>query len=202
MPNGESIYVAIDGDESLRQGEIITNLIQSPLRVDTIDSDAPVIDPKPHPYAIVVSQDCDLDWDHKVRQGRTGPYKIIPNVLFCEVSTAEQLRGRGSDAGINSKTWNNIRNNKHERYHFLQLVTRGEDMLDQGLPELGIDFTRYFTIPTEEVYTRVQINEAQRRCRLISPYLEHFSVRFAYFQFRVALPADHYSEPVQAQIQN
>ena len=144
----------------------------------------------------MVSQDCDLDWDYNARQGEAEEHKLIPNVLFCEVSTAEALRGRGYKAGINSKTWNDIQNNKNERYHFLQAVKSDEDTIRKGLPELGIDFKRYFTIPAEEVYYRLKSKEVKRHCRLISPYLEHFSTRFAYYQFRIALPADHYSEPV------
>ena len=53
--------------------------------------------------------------------------------------------------------------------------------IGEGMPELGIDFKRYFTIPTDEVYFRIRA-EAQRRSRLRSPYLEHLSNRFYSFQ--------------------
>jgi hypothetical protein len=59
---------------------------------------------------------------------------------------------------------------------------------------MGIDFKRYFTIPADETYRRVELGEAQRRCVLQSPYLEHLSSRFAYYLSRVALPLDHVSE--------
>jgi hypothetical protein len=86
-----------------------------------------------------------------------------------------------------------VKINKHERYHFLQLVEPSCDAQGTGLVELGIDFKRYFTLPTEEVYKRVEIGSAKRRCVLESPYLEHFSTRFAYYLSRVALPQDHAS---------
>lgn len=145
-----------------------------------------------HPFAIVVTQDCDLIQDYAVRmESNFSSDKIIPSILFCEVITAEQLRGSG---GIKSDIWKRIRMNRDERYHFLEKVSSVDDSLKEGLPELGIDFKRYFTLPTTEVYMRLE-TDVKRRCRLISPYLEHFSTRFCYYQFRVALPKDHFSEP-------
>jgi len=176
----------------LRQGEILCNVVQLKLKVETVGSPELEFVFQLHPYVIIVSQDCDLDWDYKARTDQTTD-KLIPNILFCEVTTAESLR-RGGD--INSGIWGRVKINKDERYQFLQKVAAEEDALQQGLPELGIDFKRYFTLPADEVYTRIVAQETQRRCRLVSPYLEHFSTRFAYYQFRVALPADHFSEPV------
>jgi hypothetical protein len=61
---------------------------------------------------------------------------------------------------------------------------------------MAIDFKRYFTLPTDELYLRVERQETRRRCGLKSPYLEHLSARFSCFLSRVALPEDHFSEPV------
>lgn len=154
--------------------------------------EGPIVDTKTHPYALIVSQDCDLDWDFKARRGETSEDKLVPNILFCEVTTAAGLRGR---SGINSDIWKRIKDNKDERYHFLQQIKPDEDALVEGLPELGIDFKRFFAVSTEAVYYQLT-GGMKRRCRLLSPYLEHFSTRFCYYQFRVALPADHFSEPV------
>ena len=73
-------------------------------------------------------------------------------------------------------------------------IAPADDSQNIGLPELGIDFKRHFTIPTDEMYKRLQIGEAKIRCMLMSPYLEHLSCRFAYFLSRIALPAEHFSE--------
>jgi len=145
-----------------------------------------------HPLAVILTQDCDLEQDFKARQGHVAADKQIPSLLFCEVATAEDLYGFVKQT--NKKLWDRIRINKDERYHFLQKVEPGDDALGQGLPEMGIDFKRYFTIPTDELYRRVELSEAQRRCILQSPYLEHLSSRFAYYLSRVALPLDHVSE--------
>ena len=192
MEREKPIYRPSIPGEPLRQGEILSDLIQAVIDLDSIDTDEKIINHITHAYAIIASQDCDLDWDYKARQGKTEAYKKIPNILFCEVVTAEELRGR---ADINSRTWRRIGINKDERYHFFQKVEPAQDSLTSGLPELGVDFKRYFTIPTDEVYARIEKGETKRRCCLISPYLEHFSTRFYYFQSRIALPEEHFSEP-------
>jgi hypothetical protein len=176
----------------LLQGEIITNLIQVRLDLATLGAEAASILEVAHPFALILAQDCDLEQDFKARQQEAVSDKVLPSVLFCEVATAEELLGRVKSQGRTS--WDRIQKNKDERYHFLQKVEPVEDALKQGLPELAIDFKRYFTIPADEAYKRIEINEAKRRCVLESSYLHHLSNRFASFLSRVALLADHISE--------
>jgi hypothetical protein len=145
---------------------------------------------------LVLTQDCDLEQDHRVRGEKQPSDKLLPAILFCEVSTAEELYGIIRQT--NKKLWDRIKINKDERYHFLQKVDPACDRLQQGLPELAIDFKRCFTLPTEEVHRWIEIGEAQRRCVMVSPYLEHLASRFAFFLSRIALPEDHFSEPGQA----
>ena len=190
---GDAIYEPAQQDGAIRQGEIITGLIQLVVDLETIGAESPDIIPILHPYALVVSQDCDLDWDYKARNVAPAPNKLLPSILLCEVLTAETLRGT---AEVNSTIWGSIKNNKNERYQFLQGVTPQQDFFSEGFPELSVDFKRYFTMPTEELYFRTrQGADTRRRCRLKSPYIEHFSDRFYYFQSRIALPSDHFSEP-------
>lgn len=183
---------------SLRQGEILSNVIRIQLNLEFLGKQERRVDDVKHDYAVVLTQDCDLEQDFKARQGINKPDKLLRNVFFCRIVAAQQLRGT---EGINSDIWRRISQNKDERYHFLQKIDAALDALQQGLPELGIDFKHYFTIPTDEIYKRIEINEAKRRCVLISPYLEHLSSRFAYFLSRVALPEDHISEPAGQSVQ-
>lgn len=146
------------------------------------------------PFAIVISQDCDLMWDHEERQKpQPNIYKLLPNILLCEVLAATDLRGRNR---LDSDIWKRVVQNKDERYHFLRSVDALEDLVGQGLPDLAIDFKRYFTVPTDEVYAQLAL-DARRRTRLVSPYLEHLCDRFAYFRQRVALPEDHFMPPAR-----
>lgn len=209
-------YIASIADLALRQGEIISGLKVHRVSLATLyNADGGEIQPESHDYAIVVSQDCDLDWDFKARRqpdtilkpelneneaaiAQRLQNKMMPNVLFCRLQSATSLKEcdkvitKGKE--INSDGWNTIESNRFDRYHFLEKPKDGQSLQQVALPELAADFKRYFTMPTDEVYEQLN-HDAKRHCRLASPYLEHFSTRFCYYQFRVALPGDHTSEP-------
>ena len=194
------IYTPSLLDGPIRQGEIFSNLTQIKLDLDTIDSDKSRANPVTHPFAIVVSQDCDLDWDYDSRKHQANAHRRIPSILFCEVDTANNMAKRimeieGSKNTDKSRRWSRIRVNKDERYQFLQKIIPEQDALEIGIEELTIDFKRYFTIPSDEIYVRIKQSETKRRCRLLHPYLEHFASRFYYFQSRIALPEEHFSDP-------
>lgn len=206
-PNEEAkkIYEIVPDDSPLRQGEILTNVTQIIIDLKSISDELKSVTPIIHPIAIVVSQDCDLDWDFKAKltvnqENKNFNNKDLPNILICMAITAQELRDRDKDLPkdvtkeINSTSWNEIKKNKHERYYFLQQILKSEDKLRLGLPELGIDFKRYFTVPSPEIYERIKLGEIQRRSKLKTPYLEHFASRFYYFQSRIALPSEHSSE--------
>ena len=186
-PEEPIFYKPSDVDGPLRQGEVLSNLIQTRLNSE----DVGLMDMITHPLAIIVSQDCDLSWDFRDRVSeQPSENKLVPNVLFCEMLTAAEMR---SQRGFNAVIYREIRQNKNERFHFFRNVQAMDDASGEGLPELIEDFKRYFTVPTGEIYSRLG-SEAKRRFRLCSPYLEHFTTRFCYYQFRVALPLDHYQD--------
>lgn len=194
------IYAASAEGSALRQSELLSGIIQAQRRLDSIGpSLAPIVLSVVHPWVLVLSQDCDLDWDFRWRrewsqpdapQGRPST-KQLPNILFCEMVEAADLH---SEWQMGSREWKHLVQNKNERYHFLQKVGIDEDACHEGVPELCIDFKRYFTIPTDELYVQLVLG-ARRRCHLNSPYLQHLCGRFYNFQSRVALPEEHFSEP-------
>jgi hypothetical protein len=136
---------------------------------------------------IIVTQDCDLEQDFRARNEQVRQDKLLPNVLLCIAQESSTVQVAGSNV------WKRLRQNKDERYQFLERVPPELDALRQGIPELVVDFKQYFTLPTDELYERV-MSQAKRRCRLINEYLAHFASRFSYFQSRVALPEEHSSE--------
>ncbi len=191
MGVAQPIYAKSDAGDDwfLAQGEIVTNIIHAHIDLAHFGSSPQFMTLATHPFAIILSQGCDLEQDYNARQGRVSADKAIPTVLFCELETAEELRRNV----VQSAIWNRIKQNLDERYHFFQMVEQDFDLQGEGLPELGSDFKRIFAIPTDEVYHRIKSGEAQRRCHLGSPYLEHFCSRFANFLSRVALPLQHSS---------
>ena len=175
-------------DVALRQGEVLSNLIQIHLAIDSVLSDEPLIDKKRHPLTIVVSQDCDLDWDFKARHGEAGAaqHKLVANILFCEVQPLDEMRPALREAGIAGALWQRIPNNQDARFHALPAVPPEQDADGVGLPAMGVDFKRCFTIPTDEVYVRLVV-EARRRAVLDPVRAIDLSQRFAYFHSRVAI---------------
>ena len=189
MTEPASIYAPSESAGRLRQCEILSDLVQRVVDLESIGSDdPPIVHPTTHPYAIVLSQDCDLEWDYKARQEEPSEQKLLPAVLFAEMTDPQTLRGRST--GINAETFRRIKRNSDERYQILRAVSPEEDALTQGTPDLAIDFKRYFTIPAAEVY-RGFGHGTHRRAVLLSPYREQLSSRFFSFQARVALPAEH-----------
>ncbi len=174
----------------LAQGEFISDLVHAHILFSTLGTTEIRLTEQKHPYALVLSQGCDLEQDFRARHDQVKPDKMVPTVLFCEVELATYLRTYVQHSDI----WNRIKINSHERYHFFQKADKEDDAASEGLPELGVDFKRFFAIPTEEVYHRIKSGEAKRRCCLRSPYLEHFCHRFVNFLSRVALPEPHSSD--------
>lgn len=191
-------------DGVLRQGEIVSDVIQVHLRAESLGAEAGDVEleEKVHPYALILTQDCDLDWDFKARAAQPGDQrqenkrqaKLVPNVMLCELATTEALRPRLAGGDVLKR----IRNNQDERYHCLPAISSAKDRAGEGLPELVADFKRVFSIPTDEVYLRLGLG-MRRRALLQSPFLQHLSARFGYYCLRVALPENTPAELPAAQ---
>lgn len=190
-----SVYSRSSGvADSFRQGEILSNVVQAHLNLEALKVGELAIDTIEHPFAIILSQDCDCIQDYSLREaGESSRDRLMPSVLLAEVQTAEYMRSPSNPGQMNNGLWVPIRKNKNERYQFLEAVQAEEDSASTGIPELTVDFRRVFTVSTDELYLRIETGETLRRCRLLSPYLEHFSSRASYFFQRVALPKDHIS---------
>lgn len=193
------IYLPSDSG-SLRQGEILTNVVQVLVvpGSDITDKTSVQIDIMKFPLAIVISQDCDLSSDYLNRQRLALEedtakqskirHKLLPNVLLCELENAYIQK----DNFLNEPTlWERIVKNDDFRYHLLQKITKEEDRLQEGFDPLIVAFRRYFTVPTEDLLKRIESAETNRRCYMQSPYFEHVSDRFTHYTGRVGLPNDH-----------
>jgi len=144
-----------------------------------------------HPYAIVITQDCDLDWDYKARGTNNNPAKLLNSIVLCEMAPAESIR---STDGMNRKEWDLVVAHRHERFYFFEKISPECDVEQEGLPELTADFKRVFGIDAATLYRQIELSMVKRRAVLVSPYLEHFSRRYHSFHGRVALPFQYESE--------
>lgn len=190
-------YRASRGRGPLRQAEILSSIAVPFFRHSSLLSGRrAIVDLQEHDWAIILSQDCDLDWDYASRfpRGTTPPKnKELPSVLLCEARLVHDgVRLPQFDRDI----WRRVSQNQDERYHVLDAVPADADQLGQGFAQLLIDFKRYFTVETGEIYQRLRLGAANaskvlRRSELESPYREDLSQRFATYQSRIALPANY-----------
>lgn len=187
-------------DEALRQGEILTNVVELQVRLESIasvNSDSVYqANPIQHSFAIIVSQDCDLEQDFNYRYGNRGNDRNeLPSVLLCQAEDIEDfINSEKYRTLFTSKTFKgNFKNNNEFRYHFVQEIPAALSAVDKRVPELGIDFKRYFSMPTAEVYHRINLDHTRRCSVLESPYRDHFSQRFYNFNNRIALPEEYES---------
>ncbi len=186
--------------KALRQGEILTNVVEMQLSLGSSGSvkDVRIYEANPikHPHAIIVSQDCDLEQDFNYRYGTTGNQRNeLPSVLLCQAEDIDEFIGSDLYRSLfKSRTFEgNFKNNNEFRYHFIQEIPSEMSATDQRVPELGIDFKRYFGMRTAEIYHRIRLGQTQRSTILQSPYRDHFSRRFFNFNSRVALPEEYES---------
>ena len=89
-----AVYAPSPAIGALRQGEIISDFVEAHLNLDSLRLGQPEqlkFDEKIHPLAIILTQDCDLDWDFKAREStdfeaqQHRANKRIPKVLLCEL---------------------------------------------------------------------------------------------------------------------
>jgi hypothetical protein len=119
---------------------------------------------------IVLTQSCDPE-QRKARLVATCP--IFPLHEFEAVNPAFARKGR----------WNDVLKGRIEGLHLLASPTLPED----NRQALVVDFREIYSLPHD--YLTVYATGLGPRCRLRSPFLEHFSQAFARFFMRVGLPS-------------
>lgn len=141
------------------------------------------------PYAIVLTQDCDLAQDFTFRlDDSKSEDKLILSVLVAplyneeHVYTGEHLTEiyRKMEPISKKKTPGNmIRQNNDPRYHHLKF---SEDV--PMVPSI-IDFKHYFSLNVQYL---TNIRETSFVCKVKELYREDISQRFASFLSRIGLP--------------
>ena len=72
---------------------------------------------------------------------------------------------------FNSKTFKGNFRKQRLSFPFYSGDPGGIRRLGKKLPELGMEFKRYFSMPTAEIYHRIEMSHTQRRfVSLQSPY--------------------------------
>lgn len=181
----------------LRQGEIIANLLElppAPSDIKTLQDEkiSPEVIRRTHPLSLVITQDCDLDWDYKyrttpgtIKKDEKDENKLLYHIQFCDLFIYDDIRfGRG----LNRPLWERIQSNQDERYHHFISSQVGE--LETTLPDLYVDFKRVFSLPADYVYWLISTNFSKREALLPDPYLRDLIQRLFSYLSRVSIPDD------------
>jgi hypothetical protein len=141
------------------------------------------------PYVLMVSQDCDLEWDDRLRKPNAAKNhdKFLSAMLVCPAYAAGQVKlgTHLADQGLVMATysgsrWDLIQQNNNDRYHYLPAAP------EMGIPELVIDFKRYQTVPRDTLL--LALGDKRALGALKPLYRERLSQRFANYLSRIGLP--------------
>ena len=185
----------------LRQGEILAEIWEFRPLVTPVAASrgmTPEVVAVYHPFTFIMSADCDLEQDFKVRFGDQPPREsyeeairmegkpaIISHVLLYEGYDGEQLLPRVSGSDIRRR----IKQNQDERDHFFASATIGNSSstIPKRLPDLCLDFKKTLALPTHCLYNDI-INGGINRVAIVPPFDVHDLMhRFYAFLSRVAL---------------
>lgn len=184
---------------ALRQGEILRDIWEHLPQYPPIESQPNQsfpVDSTHHKLVVIMSPDCDLEWDFKERfpnaqsqielrtlEGVGESSKEIPYIFLAKLFLTEEIRSRG----VNSSKWSRIQTNQEERYHHLKEASIGESGADQ-LPDLYIDFKKALAFPTQKLYEGFSVDGVKRVALIPDGYIHHLMHRYFGYLSRVALP--------------
>jgi hypothetical protein len=185
------IRVNTTPSERLCQGDILSNV--ELIEYANIDENGIVnISKISFPFAIVLTQDCDLEQDFNNRntEKNTNQDKHILSVIVAPLYNIEHIYN-GEHLSeldfkmqiINSRPAKSenrlLRQNQNPRYHYLQF--------DNVIPIVNsvIDFKHYFTVNNEGLKKHKQSNFI---CKVEELFREQISLRFSNYLSRIGLP--------------
>lgn len=203
---------------ALRQGEILGEVYEHIPRLPAIkpqEGQEPLIESVHHKILIVMSPDCDLDFDFKARfleqNGKDQPISLrdfleSPKTLF-HILLAKIVRdinptlpstilrvflARIFDKAhiklrfLNTQLWKQVEKNQNERYHYLPEAPVGNPPITT-LPGLYIDFKKSLSIPTQHIYEGLRDGGIQRIALIPDKFIHDLIHRFYGFLSRVAV---------------
>jgi hypothetical protein len=140
------------------------------------------------PYIIVMTQDCDLEWDFNNRSEPAAKKhdKYLHNVLACPAYNAAEFKDGDhlKSNGLKMNTWGGdgykkILQQNNARFHYLE---RNQAL---QVPKLVVDFKHYYTIPRDALYKMYVEHYLATINKL---FRESLSQRFSSYLSRIGLP--------------
>jgi hypothetical protein len=144
------------------------------------------------PYAVIMTQDCDLEQDYNNRRVDVDEKqdKYLQSILICPAYQSEifkdgkHLEDLYPDIHLTMEKWDSgrfktILNQNNHRYYFL------EQFQNFQIPSLVVDFKHYHTISREFLY---KIYPDCYLATLNQLFREDISQRFSNYLSRIGLP--------------
>ena len=191
----ESLYVESPDSGALRQGEVLRGVNEVTFDLEDIPAEihsehTVKVGVKQHPLTIVLSPDCDLEWDYRSRkEDANSATKLISHVLLCDLEDEGKLRPVRKSSPLNrvisSTHLNWVKRNRDERFHYIRPSGATTDF---SLQDFYVDFKRLFAVQTEYLIRLTEEGQIERLGVLKPPWVQHLSHRFTFFLGRVGLP--------------
>lgn len=144
------------------------------------------------PLVMVLTQDCDLNFDYKLRWARvkkpTNQDKKLFSVIVAPLynfehvligSHLEELGMKMASIEKDKTPGKNLVQNKNPRYHYLKFPRNAK------IPSMVVDFKHYFTVNIEYLKKH---KSKHFICQISPLYREDVNQRFASFLSRIGLP--------------
>lgn len=182
----------VEVTESISQGDIFRNVKYTTI----IDETNEYVDVKEftYPYAIIVSQGCDVFWMNDLFSNKTGSStKVMPMVLLCPLYHFESVKSGDfvlsllESENINVEPGNKLMyfgedrkiaaQDLHYRFHKFQVKYNDKDMFKDYV----IDFKQCFTVP----FSYLDKNRDNRLFALNNQYAQQITQKFCNFVSRI-----------------
>ena len=149
-----------------------------------------IIEKIKYPYVIVITQDCDLEQDNRVRKKKENKEKISDDKILLSVIVVPLYNSEHFKQGLHlselnmemqvysRKDFQKITQNVNPRYHYLEFSE------EVSVVNSVIDFKHYFTV-NRNYLEQLKSNNI---CKVSELFREQISHRFAHYLSRIGLP--------------
>ena len=185
-------------EEGVNQGDIFRNVKYA--FVDDEDEESVEILEYIFPYAIVISQSCDVAFMNDFLEAdNKKPVKFMPSILMCPIYPkdvivhGEHLKEVFEDMNIalekGSPYYNKddvkvTEKDQHVRFHGLKVVVQVDGNAKTLIDNAVIDFKHVFSVPMK--YLRK--SRSNRICTLGDIYVDQIVNKFSAYLARIGLP--------------
>ena len=181
----------------LQQCELLEDLVENRALAPAHHQEGEVrVQPFHMPLLMVMTNGCDLLYDQGARS-TIGPevkgenpeweqdhHRIVPHVLLCQVFNKSNIKGL--HIYLTNKKLEQVDKNQDQRLHHLPPSPVGPERED--LPDLYLDFKKYYGLPTQAVYDAIEAGSVTRRAVLIGEYRYDLMQRFYSYLARIGVP--------------